>query len=366
MRINIAASHRFHLLDLARELAYLGHEVRFYSYVPTNRALKYGLKKENSKSLFYLLIPFLALVKLSKGSKWSIKLKNLILDHYLAWFMQPCDIYIALGTVYRKSFISAKKRFNATTILEWGSKHIIEQDKALGKSPDENKYFNKRSLDGYHIADYISIPSTHVKTSFINQGVERSKLIINAYGVDISMFPATKLKGQKLYDVIMVGGWSYHKGCDLIIQIFKKYDLSFIHVGALSGLPFPNQKNMKHIDSVDQKQLVNYYSQAKIFLLPSRTDGFGMVLSQAISCGLPVVCSKDTGGSDLRDMLSEKKWILELGNLSENELKEKIYMALELAKIQVGIRNYAGESLEELTWKAYGKRYNNNLKLLQK
>lgn len=29
MRINIAASHRFHLLDLARELAALGHDVRF-------------------------------------------------------------------------------------------------------------------------------------------------------------------------------------------------------------------------------------------------------------------------------------------------------------------------------------------------
>ena len=48
MKITIAASHRFHLLDLARELASLGHEVRFYSYVPTKRAMKFGLKKETN------------------------------------------------------------------------------------------------------------------------------------------------------------------------------------------------------------------------------------------------------------------------------------------------------------------------------
>lgn len=53
MRINIAASHRFHLLDLARELEYQGHDVCFYSYVPTKRAMMYGLKK---KILYHFFI----------------------------------------------------------------------------------------------------------------------------------------------------------------------------------------------------------------------------------------------------------------------------------------------------------------------
>ena len=46
MIINIASfGGRSHLLDLARELEKQGNIVRFYSYVPTKRALKFGLKK---------------------------------------------------------------------------------------------------------------------------------------------------------------------------------------------------------------------------------------------------------------------------------------------------------------------------------
>ena len=131
MRINIAAAHRFHLLDLARELAANGHDVRFYSYVPTKRALKFGLKKENSFSFFYLMLPFLALWKISKGTTWSTKLLHRSMDYYMSLFMKPCDVYIALGTVYTRSITSAKKKHNALTILEWGSMHILEQELAI-------------------------------------------------------------------------------------------------------------------------------------------------------------------------------------------------------------------------------------------
>ena len=185
MRINIAASHRFHLLDLARELDRLGHEVRFYSYVPTKRSLEFGLKKECSYSLFYLVLPFLAMVKLSKGSDWSIKMINRILDLYLSLFMKPCDVYIALGTVYKSSFFNAKKRFGATTILEWGSKHNEEQHRILSSIPgltQQSSYFKKRAVDGYNIADYIAIPASHVRKSFIDRGISEEKLIQNSYG----------------------------------------------------------------------------------------------------------------------------------------------------------------------------------------
>ena len=43
LRIGIASSGRFHLLDLARELDALGSEVSFYSYVPRERAKTFGL-----------------------------------------------------------------------------------------------------------------------------------------------------------------------------------------------------------------------------------------------------------------------------------------------------------------------------------
>jgi starch synthase len=364
MKINIAASHRFHLLDLARELEKLGHEVRFYSYVPTKRAVKYGLKKENSYSIFYIMIPFLALLKLSNRSGWSLKLINRALDFYLSNFMKPCDFYIALGPVYKNSIKKAQKDFNAVTILEWGNKHIEEQKRILSEIPGSRQYeeyFTIRSIDGYNFADYISIASNHVKTSFIEKGVNENKLLINPYGVDLSMFYPTELSLDEPYDVIMVGGWSYRKGCDLLIEYFKNSELRFLHVGPLVDLPFPLHNNMVHIDAVDQKVLIEYYKMSKIFVLVSRDEGLAMVQSQALICGLPIVCSKNTGGSDLNLFLNEKKWISELEEFNIESLDYCIKKALRLANNQKGVRNYAGKVSEALDWRAYGKRYNENL-----
>jgi starch synthase len=365
MRINIAASHRFHLLDLARELENLGHEVRFYSYVPTKRAMKFGLKRESSYSLFYLMLPFLALVKLSKSASWSVRLLNSSLDSYLSLFMKPCDVYIALGSVYKYSITSAKKRFGATTILEWGSKHNEEQHRILSQVSSlvqQNIYFKKRALDGYQLADYIAIPADHATQSFIDRGFAKEKLLQNPYGVDLSMFRSTQLTQEKPYDVIMVGGWSYVKGCDLLEEFFKNSNLTFLHVGAIGNLPFPNLKNMTHVASVDQSELINYYAQARVFVLPSRAEGLAMVQSQALACGLPIVCSKDTGGRDLKNLLEDKKWIIEMEEFSVSALQTALNEALALAHTQVGLRNYTKNIVGSLTWEAYGSRYDENLK----
>ena len=63
MKIAIASSGRFHLLDLARELEALGHDVTFYSMVPINRGIRFGLSSKAQVSFFWPLLPFVALRK---------------------------------------------------------------------------------------------------------------------------------------------------------------------------------------------------------------------------------------------------------------------------------------------------------------
>lgn len=367
MKINIAASHRFHLLDLARELSNLGHDVRFYSYVPTRRAIKFGLRRECCYSLLVLMFPFLAFIKITKGAYWSIKLSQLAMDYYLCKLMRPCDIYIALGTVYEKSFITAKQKFNAITILEWGSKHIEEQQRILNEIPglkQQNKYFVQRSLSGYELVDYISIASDHVKQSFLAKGLPSTRLLQNPYGVDLSMFRSTELVKDQPYDLIMVGGWSYRKGCDLLISICLKGNFRLLHVGPIVDLEFPMNKNMTHIDAVDQHKLIDYYAKAKVFVLPSREEGLAMVQSQALVCGLPIVCSMHTGGRDLRNFLADKKWICEMQEYTTKELEKRVLEALDLASSQIGLRSYVNNDIDQLGWYSYGRRYNENLRVI--
>jgi len=362
MKINIAASHRFHLLDLARELEKQGHDVRFYSYVPKSRCVKFGLSRKASKSLLLLVAPFFALQKLFPKSTSIIKYRNLLLDFYVANFTRNCDVFIGLGIVYYKSF-KKLKRAKTFTILEWGSKHILKQQEILKKinAPLNPHYFNKIALENYKDVDYIAIASEHVKQSFLDMGISTSKLFVNPYGVDLSMF-YPDFKVEKRYDVIMVGGWSLRKGCDIIIESIKEHKVSFLHVGKIVDLGFPNDPLFTHIDAVDQKDLVKYYNQSKVFVLPSREEGLAMVQMQAVSCNLPLICSKNSGGEDLTKYFGNSQAISVLSDITSVELSKEINAMLKyVASHQSDTLYYDMNGKNQLTWEAYGKRYNDFL-----
>jgi glycosyltransferase involved in cell wall biosynthesis len=204
------------------------------------------------------------------------------------------------------------------------------------------------------------------KKAFCHAIIPKKKLFVNPYGVNLQMFYSMRGVERK-YDVIIVGGWSYRKGCDLIVEACRQLKARFLHVGGIADVEFPTDENFTHINAVDEVKLAQYYNQARVFVLPSREDGFGMVLSQALACGLPVVCSKDTGGRDLRNFLDDKKWIIEMSETTVECLVECIREALALADTQPkNKRDYAGNAIEQLTWEAYGKRYSSFLHKIKK
>ncbi|WP_313600293.1 glycosyltransferase family 4 protein [Epilithonimonas vandammei] len=366
MKINILSPGRFHVLDLARELDKQGHDVEFYSFVPTKRAQKYGLPKKCSKSIFLVMLPFLALRKIFPKVWLFEKWRKIFQDWFTSKYMRKCDILIAMsGNVCS---LERAKKDGAIVILERGSKHILEQKKILDSIPSLKGRINvpamnvQRELKGYQLADYIAIASQHVKDSLIKHGINDKKLFVNPYGVDLEMFkPIPDVK--KEYDVIMVGGWSYRKGCDLIIEAIKKLQVKFLHVGSIVDVDFPKDKLFTHIDSVDQKKLIHYYNKAKIFILPSREEGLAMVQMQAVSCNLPLICSKDSGGEDLTKYFGQSKAISVLKETTSNELAKEIDAMLKYVASQpLETVYYDMNGKSQLTWEAYGKRYSDFLK----
>lgn len=357
MKINIITTGRFHLLDLARELSANGNDVKFYSYVSKNRCIDYGLQSDSIRSYFWFAAPFLFLRKLFPKSELIQKLTISAIDRYVSFIMRDADVCIGLGSIFNHTLKMAKSR-GQIYILEWGSMHILDQLKMFNQS--HSQWTIDRELWEYENADYIAIAANHVKKTFVDRGIPEEKLLVNPYGVDFSQFYPTECTGE--YDVIAVGGWRHEKGSDLIIEMCRNHpELRFLHVGSLVNLEFPTLPNMKHIDAVDQKQLVSYYSKAKVFILPSRAEGLSLVQAQALACGLPVVCSQFTGGSTLGELLLEKKWVIEMKSMDSEELYCCVNEALSLSNSLIGKRDFIKDSICSFTWEAYGKRYNMNI-----
>lgn len=361
IKINILSPGRFHVCDLARELDKNGFDVKFYSFVPSKRVQKFGLPSKCNASIIAFIAPFLFLEKkLFPQMKWVSRLRINIQDYITGWYMRKCDILIAMSGDFVFSVKKAKQH-GATIILERGSKHILEQRKVLenipslsGKKPvpDINV---KCELIGYELADYIAIATEHVKRSFELHNYPLGKLFINPYGVDLSMFkPLPNI--EKKYDFIMVGGWSYRKGCDLIINAIKNTNYTFLHVGGIVDIEMPKDKQFTHIDPVDQSKLITYYNQSKAFILPSREEGLAMVQAQAIACNLPLVGSKDSGAEDLKKMVEYPQYITIIEDYTVKSLLTAMEEAMQNYKTLQG-KIYAGNTINNLTWEAYGKRY---------
>jgi glycosyltransferase involved in cell wall biosynthesis len=352
------------MLDLARELQAIGHEVKLYSFVPRGQAVAFGLPKECHVSLLPFVLPLVAwervLPRLGRALRERLMFKAL--NWAVILRMRRCDVFIFMSGIYLEAARAAKQRFGARLWLERGSQHILAQDEILAAvSGDRPGAFAiRRELEGYALADRIVIPSTHVQESFRRDATSYGKLFRNSYGVDTGMFTPVRLrKANCPITLLYTGSWSLQKGCDVLAEAVRRVPgIHLVHVGSIGDYSFPQDDGrFSHVDSTPQRKLWKIYSEADGFVLASRQDGFGMVLSQALATGLPVIGTDRTGAADLAltPALSERIVVVPHGNV---EALAEAIVALRDRLISGGaFPPLADEDREALSWTAYGRRY---------
>jgi starch synthase len=363
LKVGLATSGRFHLLDLARELDVLGADIRFYSYVSRKRASLFGLPGRCHVAFLPFLFPLVALERLLP-SFFPLLIERLMcwaLDIAAICRMRKCDVLICMSGIYVLAPLYAKWRFGARIHLHRSSRHILSQKEILANLPRSQQvssFMEKRELRGYAIADRIIVPSTHVVESFAPWPDCSAKLFLNPLGVDVEQFPLRKeIPASDHITVLFVGQWSYRKGVDVLVEAVRTMSgVRLVHVGALADAPFPTEPVFVHHDHVAQQALPQYYAMAHMFVLPSREDGFGVVLSQALSSGLPVICTDRTGGPDLAKLPMLSRLIRIVRAASVPALRQAIERTIEECVINREIAPITEAERQLLGWRAYASR----------
>ena len=168
-----------------------------------------------------------------------------------------------------------------------------------------------------------------------------------------------------------MGTSSIRKGTLYTLQAFDELNLpnaELIIVGSISSeiLPlikkYKKNKRIKFFGNVTQNKLVDFYNISDVFVISSIEDGFAMVIVQALTCGLPVICTKNSGGSELivndyngyvipiREVSLLKNYMNQLYRDSQNLLSLKKNL----------IRN------KNLSWNNYGDKIETIYKSLSK
>jgi glycosyltransferase involved in cell wall biosynthesis len=116
---------------------------------------------------------------------------------------------------------------------------------------------------------------------------------------------------------------------------------------ALEGLK-QKYPHVNYLGVLQQEALAKVYASADVFVFPSKTDTFGLVLLEAMACGTPVAAYPVTGPIDV---LGDSN----AGVMSE-DLQEACLLALRIP------REVARQHAEKFSWQVASEQFLEHLK----
>ena len=198
------------------------------------------------------------------------------------------------------------------------------------------KWFHRQSLA-------VMAPTTTVKKDLESYGF--TNVVLWSRGVDLSRFevqPSEKLNSTKPI-FLNVGRVAVEKN----IEAFLELNLpgSKVVIGDGPSLPYLKEKYplVQFLGAKDQSQLPEYYNSADVFVFPSKTDTFGLVLLEAMACGLPVAAYPVTGPIDV------------IGQSTAGALHEDLEIAC-LTALKIS-RETARQYAEGFSWQAATEQF---------
>lgn len=122
-------------------------------------------------------------------------------------------------------------------------------------------------------------------------------------GVDLDLFKPTegaKTTANKNNPIfINVGRVSVEKNLEAFLDLDLPGEKWIVGGGPALAQMKARYPEVKFFGPKDMKDLPAIYNQADVFVFPSKTDTFGLVLLEAMACGLPVAAYPVTGPIDV-------------------------------------------------------------------
>jgi glycosyltransferase involved in cell wall biosynthesis len=254
----------------------------------------------------------------------------------------------------------------------------------IGRTMFETDRVNAEHVKRCNRMDYVWVPTDFHVSTFVQSGVDPSKVVKVVQAVDVEFFDPFKYEpldlvsignlvlgsGKKDLDSKMefvflsVFKWEYRKGWDVLLKAYLK-EFSRIDGVALYLLtnPYHSDRDFgnKIVEFVEdtgieepvkgwapiyvidthiaQVDLPRMYKAAHAFVLPSRGEGWGRPLVEAMSMSLPVIATNWSGPTEyLTEENSYPLLVDRMSKVMEGPFEGHLWAEPSIDKLQVLMR----------------------------
>ncbi|MEZ5978530.1 MAG: glycosyltransferase family 4 protein [Planctomycetota bacterium] len=314
-RAVVSVMGRFHAFDLARELDRRGRLERLFTSYPASLLPRFGVDASRGTTSPWIEVSARAMRRVAPERAAALA----------PWFAARYDRFVALAlregagvfVGWSGQCLASLRRardLGMRTIVERGSAHIVAQHEILSEEFARHGIrpalphpaIVERELAEYEYADFVQVPSRFALRTFVERGVPHEKLLVNPYGVDLRAFSPAE-REPRGFVVLFCGRASVQKGVAHLVRAFEAFDAPDAELW-IQGAVEPDAESVrancrdprvKWLGHSPQHELPQVYRRAHVLCLPSIQDGFGLVVPQAMACGLPAIVSTNAGASDL-------------------------------------------------------------------
>lgn len=322
MKVAIVVGGRWHAFDLAKVLEESGCLYRIVTNYPCWYVRRWGIPRDKivSLPLTFLIVKMIYKIggeSLMMDCQWFVHRWFAV---RAVKFLQGCDIVHGWSQWSEPSLRWAREK-GIPTVLERSSSHILEQSRILRNEykriglrwKETHSKIQEMELREYDLCTSVAVPSGFVERSFLERGFPSDKVYRNPLGVNLSMFTPNvgreANKNRAGLRVVYAGSLSVRKGIRDLVEAFRLANIegsSLKLIGGptkeLQGILSEVPRGVELIGHVKQSELVMHYAEADCFVIASVEEGMAMVQMQALACGLPLICTVNTGGQDLLEM----------------------------------------------------------------